>query len=88
MNFDENEYDETKEQFKVTFVSLIFVNETIITAGSDGFLYVWHDMKIVKTQNAHPILCLNTTKDSNMFASGNNLKYLEIYRFINDLFLI
>ncbi|KAL4497254.1 hypothetical protein ABPG72_011189 [Tetrahymena utriculariae] len=69
-NFEEADYDESKEQIKVTFVSLIFVNETIITAGSDGFLYVWHDLKIVKTQNAHPILCLNTTKDSNMFASG------------------
>ena len=31
---------------RVTFITIIFVNETIITAGDNGYLYVWDDRKI------------------------------------------
>jgi WD40 repeat protein len=44
-----------------------------ITSGSDGFLYIWQDKKIVKKLNAHPksvILCLHSSTDSKIFASG------------------
>jgi WD40 repeat protein len=54
-------------------MTLIFVNETIVSAGNDGFLYVWDMNRIVKMQNAHPksqILTLATTLGSNMFISG------------------
>ena len=55
------------------FYSLIFLQEGAITSGSDGYLYLWQDKKIVKKQNAHPkaaILSLFTSKNSKIFVSG------------------
>ena len=55
------------------FYSLIFLQETAITSGSDGYLYLWQDKKIIKKQNAHPkaaILSLFTSKNSKIFVSG------------------
>ena len=51
--------DKEKEQLKilrVTFLALIFVNDILITAGDDGYLYVWDDKKrkAKKKSNAHP----------------------------------
>jgi WD40 repeat protein len=49
------------------------LNETAITAGSDGFLCLWHDKGIIKKQSAHPkaaILSLFTSKNSKIFVSG------------------
>ncbi len=57
----------------VTFMSVIFVNDVIVSAGDDGSLYVWNERRVVKKQSAHPkaaILCLTTTSNSNMFVSG------------------
>ena len=45
---EDSDEENSKNALKVTFLSLIFVNETIITAGNDGFLYVWDNMKVVK----------------------------------------
>ncbi len=45
----------------------------MISAGSDGYLYIWNDKKIIKKQNAHPksaILCLYASSSSKIFASG------------------
>ena len=36
------------DKLTVTFITVIFVNETIITAGDDGYLYVWDNNKIIK----------------------------------------
>ena len=65
--------DESSQELRVDFMTLIFVNETIISGGNDGYLYVWDFNKIVKQQNAHPksqVLSLYTTLGSNMFVSG------------------
>ena len=67
------EEEEEKEALKISFMSVIFVLETLITAGDDGFLYIWDDARITRKQRAHPdspILALHTTKDSPLFASG------------------
>jgi WD40 repeat protein len=63
------------QTLKVTFLAIIFLfEELIITAGDDGFLYIWKDFRIVKKQNAHsrvPILCLAASKyHINLFVSG------------------
>lgn len=60
---------------EVTFTTVIFVHETIITAGDDGYLYVWgrDTNSVIKKQHAHPrapILTLHTTPGSSMFVSG------------------
>ena len=55
------------------FYSLIFLQETALTSGSDGCLYLWQDKRIIKKQNAHPkaaILSLFASKNSRVFVSG------------------
>jgi len=45
----------------------------MITAGDDGYLYIWWKRKIVKKVLGHPkapILCLYSVLNSNIFASG------------------
>lgn len=44
-----------------------------ITAGSDGYLYMWNDRNLINSQNANPkaaILTLFASKNSKIFASG------------------
>lgn len=45
---DAKEEEEDKEALKISFLTVIFVQDAIITAGEDGFLYVWDDSKISK----------------------------------------
>ena len=57
----------------MVFYSVIFIKGVAISAGSDGYLYLWGDKRMVKKQNAHPksaILCLFASKGSKIFASG------------------
>ena len=52
---------------QVSFYSLCFVHNTIVTGANDGFLYFWYDNQIKKRQTAHPkspILCLNSLKNT------------------------
>ncbi|CAD8183513.1 unnamed protein product [Paramecium pentaurelia] len=65
--------EQEQDALRITFLTVIFVQDAIITAGEDGFIYVWDDKKINKKQKAHPdqpIFCLYTSKDSSMFVSG------------------
>jgi WD40 repeat protein len=61
-----NENGEEIFPLEVTFLALIFLfDELMITAGDDGFLYIWKDNMIVKKKNAHlkaTILCLSSSK--------------------------
>ncbi len=49
------------------------MKDILITAGSDGYLYLWNDKRITKKQHAHPkasILCLYASKNSKILVSG------------------
>lgn len=55
------------------FYSLAFLKNILISAGSDGYLYIWNEKRIIKKQNGHPksaILCLYALSSSRIFASG------------------
>lgn len=57
----------------VIFYSVIFIKDVAITGGSDGYLYMWSNHNLIKKQNANPksaILCLYSSKNSKIFASG------------------
>ncbi len=73
----------------IVFYSLIFIDEYAICSGSDGYLYVWKEEKVVKRQNAHPkepILCLYTS-NSKIFVSGANNGTVITWRFSSSLII-
>ena len=83
---DNKEEEEDKEALSISFLTVIFVQDAIITAGDDGFIYVWDDQRISKKQKAHPdspILSLHSTKDSFMFVSGGMDGIIIIYSISN-----
>jgi hypothetical protein len=46
---------------------MIFVTKTLVTATSDGHIYIWKNKKAIKKQSAHPnhsVLILHTTVGS------------------------
>jgi uncharacterized membrane protein len=45
---DVKEEEEEREALKISFLTIIFVQDAIITSGEDGFLYVWDDYRITK----------------------------------------
>lgn len=54
-------------------MSLIFIKNIIISAGDDGYLYMWNHEQLLKQQEAHPrstILCLYKNSRNTQFASG------------------
>ena len=64
---------DTSKNNSVVFYSIIFIRDIAISAGSDGYLYLWSGKRMTKKQNAHPksaILCLFAAKNSKIFASG------------------
>lgn len=69
-----NNHKEIKKN-KVIFYSIAFLKDILTTAGSDGYLYLWSDKKIVKKQHAHPkaaILCLFASRNSKILVSGGS----------------
>lgn len=72
-NLNSNVNAPKKNESQVIFYSISFLKKILISAGSDGYLYIWNDKKIIKKQNAHPksaILCLYASSSSKIFASG------------------
>jgi WD40 repeat protein len=72
-NLNSNLNGPKKNESQVIFYSISFLKKILISAGSDGYLYIWNDKKIIKKQNAHPksaILCLYASSSSKIFASG------------------
>ncbi len=69
---------------------MIFIEEYAITCGSDGYLYIWKDEKLLKRQNAHPkesILTLYTSINSKIFVSGANNGIVIIWHFSSSLII-
>lgn len=44
----EDGQEEERDELKISFLTVIFVQDAIITAGDEGCLYVWDDKKINK----------------------------------------
>lgn len=88
-NFSSAENEGIKAE-AIIFYSLIFIEEYAISSGSDGYLYVWKDEKVVKRQNAHPkesILSLYTSLNSKIFVSGANNGTVIIWHFSSSLII-
>ena len=73
MKEEEDEEDANKTWLKVSFLAIVFLHDIMITAGDEGYLYIWQKRRITQKVLAHPkspILCLHASPDSNIFASG------------------
>ena len=43
-----NKLDDELENIFVTFLCLGFINDTLITTGDDGFIYIWEHERIIR----------------------------------------
>jgi len=67
-----NAIDEELENIFVTFLSLGFIQDTLITAGDDGYLYIWEHERIIRRIFAHEgsIFALDCNQKLGFLASG------------------
>lgn len=86
-----SEQEEDIKNASIIFYSLIFIDDYAISSGSDGYLYIWKDQKVVKRQNAHPnkepILSLYTSINSKIFVSGASNGTVIIWHFSSSLII-
>ena len=89
-SFNSEQENEESKAPTLIFYSLIFIDDYAISSGSDGYLYIWKDEKVVKRQNAHPkdpILTLYTSINSKIFVSGANNGTVIIWHFSSSLII-
>lgn len=67
-----NALDEELENIFVTFLCCGFINDTLITSGDDGFLYIWENERIIRRIFAHEgsIFALDCNSKLGFIASG------------------
>lgn len=67
-----NSLDEELENIFVTFLCCGFINDTLITAGDDGYLYIWEHERIVRRIFGHEgsIFALDCNQKLGFLASG------------------
>lgn len=65
--------DEDLESIFVTFLSLYYVKDTLISAGDDGFLYLWDTERIIWRVLAHDgsIFALDCNPNQGLLVSGS-----------------
>ena len=56
----------------VTFLNVVFVSETLLTCGDDGYLYLWEGFRIVRRIFAHEgaIYALHSNSKLGLIVSG------------------
>lgn len=67
-----NSLDEELENIFVTFLCCGFINDTLITSGDDGYLYMWEQERIVRRIFGHEgaIFALDCNQKLGFLASG------------------
>ncbi len=76
--------DPDSESVCVTFMGVGFVdNQTMLTIGDDGYIYIWDNEKILKRRKAHDdcIMCMSICEDNKLFVTGGNDGYVIIWMF-------
>lgn len=77
--------DPDAETVYVTFMAIGFIDNTMITAGDDGHIYVWDYDKILKKKKAHEdcITCMQINQDLELITTGGNDGYVMVWGFTN-----
>ena len=76
--------EEELENIYVTFLCLGFMNDTIITTGDDGNLYIWEGSRIVRRIFGHEgaILALECNQKLKFLASGGMEGIVVLWRLL------
>lgn len=70
----------------MTFLNCIFIGETLITSGDDGFLYMWDKFRIVRRIFAHEgaIYALHCNSKLGLMVSGGMEGTVNLWRLMNE----
>jgi WD40 repeat protein len=76
--------DEELENIYVTFLCAIFVQNTLITSGDDGQLYLWEHSRIIRRVAAHEgsIYALDVNEKFGFIASGGMEGIVILWRLV------
>jgi len=76
--------DEDLENIFVTFLAINFIQDTLITSGDDGFLYLWDRERIIRRVFAHEgsIFALNCNPKLGLVVSGGIEGIVTIWRLL------
>lgn len=79
-----NAIDEELENIFVTFLCLGFINDTLITAGDDGYLYIWEHERIVRRIFSHEgsVFALDCNEKLGFIASGGIEGIVVLWRLL------
>lgn len=77
--------DEEKDRSNLTvlFFCVKFMQDLILTAGDDGFVYLWEDKRIVQKEICHQrdmaIQCMDVLYNQNVFATGGTDGHIKVW---------
>jgi hypothetical protein len=76
--------DDDLENLYVTFLNMIFIGDTLITSGDDGFLYLWERERIIRRIFSHegPIFGLNANSKLGLVVSGGMEGVVTLWRLL------
>jgi WD40 repeat protein len=68
----------------VTFLNLVFIGDTLITSGDDGFLYLWEKERVVRRVFAHEgsIFSLTCNPKLGLLVSGGIEGIVTLWRLL------
>ena len=70
----------------MSFLTICFIKETLITGGDDGYLYLWDKVRIVRRVYAHEgsIFALNSNAKLGLIVSGGIEGIVNLWRLLTE----
>lgn len=77
-------FDDELENIYVTFLCVGYMNDTLITCGDDGYLYIWEHSRIIRRIFGHEgaIYSLDCNQKLGFIASGGMEGIVIIWRLL------
>jgi len=79
-----NKLDDELENIFVTFLCVGFINDTLITTGDDGYLYIWEQERIIRRVFGHEgaIFALDCNQKLGLICSGGMEGIVLLWRLL------
>lgn len=70
----------------MTFLNIVYIGDTLITSGDDGFLYLWDRYRIVRRIFAHEgaIFALHCNSKLGLMVSGGMEGMVNLWRLLTE----